>query len=147
MCHDFTLTKGRRRMGERISDADYIAINDLMARYCWHVDDNEADKWVALWTEDGTFTGLGPEPLVGREALKNIPRTSYANSGGKMRHMYGNMYCDYGETRDVIKARLVNFVTNWKDGGAFQVMALCNVTFVREADGWKVKRNEANILH
>jgi len=45
-------------------------------------------------------TGFGPEPLVGREALKAIPASSFALSGGAMRHAYANLYLDYGESRD-----------------------------------------------
>lgn len=129
-------------MTQRVSVEDYIAISDFWGRYCWMVDENRADEWVALWTEDGVFTGMGPEPLVGREALRAIPAASFAQSGGAMRHAYANLYLDYGETKDVVIAHLYNMVTNWKSGGAFQVMAVCKATLVRDGDGWKVKRND-----
>ena len=37
------------------------AIRDLLATYCFHLDGGELNKWVELFTEDGTFDvgGLG----------------------------------------------------------------------------------------
>jgi hypothetical protein len=133
-------------MSTRVSDADYIAINDLMARYCWYVDDNRADDWAALWTEDGVFAGIGPQPVAGREAIRALPPMIFKATGGKNRHMYGNMYCDYGENRDTVTAHLTNFVTSWQSGGAFGSMALCKMTLVRDGQDWKIKRNEATVL-
>jgi len=129
-----------------VSTDDYASISDFWGRYCWAVDENRADDWVGLFTEDGVFTGFGPEPLVGREALKAIPASSFALSGGAMRHAYANLYLEYGETRDEVVAHLYNMVTNWKSGGSFQVMAVCKAQMVRDGASWKVKRNDAVMM-
>jgi len=129
-----------------VSTDDFATISDFWGRYCWAVDENRADDWVALFTEDGVFTGFGPEPLVGREALKAIPASSFALSGGAMRHAFANLYLDYGESRDEVIAHLYNMVTNWKDGGAFQVMAVCKALLVRDGASWKVRRNDAVMM-
>ena len=78
----------------------------------WSIGDEEG--WAALWAEDGVFAGVMPEPVVGREALKAIPRGAFASSGGKLRHHVGSLNCDYDAGgKDVVIARYYNLVTNW----------------------------------
>lgn len=133
-------------MGKRVSTEDHVAISDLMGRYCWLIDDGLADEWAALWTEDGVFAGFGPNPLVGREALKALPRGAGA-SGGKSRHLVGNLHCNYGETENIVIARFYSLVTDWTKGGSFKVLGICQATLVRDGDGWKIQRNEVRLLH
>ncbi len=128
-----------------ISTEDYVSVSDLLGSYCWRVDEGDADEWLKLWTDDGTFAGATPEPLVGHDQLRIIVGLSN-QSNGNMRHMMGNLHCTYGETQDTILARFYNFVTDWTNGGAFRVLAVCNATIVRSGDGWKVKRNDARLL-
>jgi hypothetical protein len=89
---------------------------------------------------------MTPEPLVGREQLKVVPRRSMSAGAGLMRHVAANLHCRYGETRDLVHARLYNYVTNWSKGGAPVVMAVCNAILVRDGDDWKMKRNDARML-
>jgi hypothetical protein len=126
----------------RVSTDDWVAISDFFGRYCWFVDENKADEWAALWTEDGTFTGTSPNPIVGREALKSIPTSSWAQGAGAMRHAFANLYLDYGDTKDTVIAHLYNQVSHWQDGGKLFVMAICTATLVRNGDGWLIKRND-----
>jgi bifunctional aromatase (cyclase/dehydratase) len=134
------LTKG-------VSIADHVAISDLLGRYCWHVDNGHAEEWADLWTEDGVYSGSKPEPVVGREALKAVPRGSFEGSnGGKTRHLIANLYCDYIDNNDVIRARYYNFVSNWETQGRCVVMALCEVILVRGDSGWKIKRSDVELL-
>jgi hypothetical protein len=131
-------------MSKRVSTDDYIAISDHMGRYCHYIDGGQPEKWAACFTEDGVFAGpVTPEPVVGRAALKGFAEATYANSnGGTMRHLVGNMNADYGDSPDVIVAHLYNYVTVWGGGaGQHAVMALCETTFVRDGDGWLIKRN------
>jgi hypothetical protein len=133
-------------MRNPVTTEDYSAINDFLARYFRYVDANQPDEWVNLWTDDGTFLMTGSDALVGREALKYIPRLSFEKSGGKMIHMFSNLFCDYGETRDAIIAEFYELVTNWRSGGAFQAMALCKATVVRDGATWRMKRNDVTML-
>jgi hypothetical protein len=129
-----------------ITTDDFVAISDHLGRYCWAVDDGDEEGWAALWTEDGVFTGVSPEPIVGREALKFVPRNEKEQAQGKMRHLVGNLFCDYVDGRDTVLAKYYNFVTTWLSGGAFTCMALCDVTLVRDGDGWLIKRNDTTVF-
>jgi hypothetical protein len=134
--------------GERImpiATEDYVSVSDLMGSYCWHVDAGNEAEWLNLWTDDGTFSGATPQPLVGHEQLKLVIAMSN-QSDGKLRHMIGNLNCSYGDTPDTILARFYNLVTDWTGGGSFKVFATCNAVIVRSADGWKVKRNDAQMF-
>ena len=135
-------------MGQRVSTDDHIAIADQMARYCHAIDGGDAAGWAACFTEDGVFAGpVTPEPLQGRAALQAFAQATYDNSQqGKMRHFFGNFFADYGATKDVAEAKLYNYVTLWIDGGKNFCMAICDVTFVRNGDGWLVKRNAFTLL-
>ena len=123
----------------RVSTDDYAAVRDHLGRYCQLVDLGDAEAWARLWTEDAVFTGAGPEPLVGREALKNVARHVVAT---KMRHLYGNLACDYVGP-DVIRARYLNYISTWADGPSMMAMIESVLTLVRDGDGWLIQRNDS----
>ncbi len=126
-----------------VTTDDYVSISDFLGRYCWLVDAGDEEGWAALWTEDGVFAGVMPEPVVGREALKGVPRSAFASSGGKLRHLVGSLNCDYaaGE-RDRAIARYYNFVTNWMNGGTMTCLASSTVTLRRSGDSWLIERSD-----
>jgi 3-phenylpropionate/cinnamic acid dioxygenase small subunit len=129
-----------------ISTSDYVAISDHLARYCWRVDEGDEDGWIALWTEDGVFTGATPEPVVGREALRQVVRMGQANGPGKTRHMVANLACDYQGDRDHVLACYYNLVTNWAQGARMTVMAMSRVQLVRHGEGWLIRRNDSQMF-
>jgi hypothetical protein len=51
---------------------DTLAIQKLLARYCYYVDTFQAEPWVQLWTEDGEFdeTETGTGFHRGRDTLR-----------------------------------------------------------------------------
>ena len=129
-----------------ISTEDFVAVSDHLGRYCWAVDESDEEGWASLWTEDGVFTGATPEPVVGREALKGVPRIGQMVNG-RMRHMIGNLHCDYLDgDPDRVRARYYNLVTNWVDSGRFTCMAICEVILVRSHGGWLIKRNDTRVF-
>jgi len=130
-----------------VSTGDYVAIQDLFGRYCWNVDNGYRKEWADLWTEDGVFTGVHPEPIVGRAQLEEIPTESYEGSdGGKLRHFVGNLSIDYGETTNIAHASFYNLVTTWIGPGSFTVMALCEAELVRRDGRWLIKQNDAIVM-
>jgi hypothetical protein len=133
----------------KLTTDDWCSVQDFWGTYCWLVDEGKGDEWASLWTEDGSFIGIAPEPVTGHAALRNVPIAAYADyQQGQMRHLVGNLTCEYGENRDIVKARLYNYVSVW--GGAAPVsnfvMALCETTMVRSGDSWKLKENRARLL-
>ncbi len=67
------------------------AIRELQARYCFHLDNAEFDKWLDLWTADGAIEVGTMGRFVGQEALRQflqmIPLT---NGSPMMRHCVMN---------------------------------------------------------
>lgn len=48
---------------------DHEAIRDLLARYCLHLDRDEHEEWVALFTEDATYQVYG-RTFAGHDGLR-----------------------------------------------------------------------------
>ena len=128
---------------------DFVSVQQFWARYCWLIDEGESEAWASLWAEDGTFTGVAPEPLVGHASLLGFAQNVYASAGnGNIRHMAGNLTCEYGETSDTVVARFYNYVTMWggQPGAGSYVMALCEAVLARAGDGWTLKSNTVRSL-
>ena len=133
-------------MAKNLSVEDFVAIENHMGKYCWLIDENMGDEWVNLWTEDGAFSGIAPEPIVGREALKGIPVMQHSNADQKLRHQVANFHAEYGASKNEVIARFYNLVTDWGNGGKFFCMAICEAKLVRDGEGWKIKRNDARLF-
>jgi len=130
----------------RVTTEDYLAINHHLSRYCWAFDEGNDEAYAALWAEDGVFTGVTPDPVVGHEGLKALVRAGAERNKRRGRHLVGNLICEYGASRDAVTARYYNFVTNWTDGGAFRAMAMCTVQLKRDGDGWLIARNDSELF-
>lgn len=135
-------------MSKPVSLADFIAISDQMARYCHHIDEGEARQWAECYTADGSFDGPAtPAPISGHAALEAFAQATYDRSdGGKMRHQFANLTCDYGASQNEITARLYNLVTTWHGEGRAALMAVCAIDFISTPDGWRIRRNAYRLL-
>ena len=133
-----------------VSTDDYIAIADHMARYCWAVDEGDEEGWIALWAEDGEFSGATPQPCRGREELRAVVRMAQSLGPGMMRHSIANLCCDYLDGHDRVRARYYNQVTHWNDGARIALMALATIELVRnganEGGGWLIARSDNKVL-
>jgi hypothetical protein len=134
-------------MPKPVSIEDNLAIQDLLGRYCWYVDENKADEWAALYTEDGIFEGAGPQAAQGTEALKHIPAGVYAGGQGKMRHQYGNLWMEYGADENTLVANFYNQIITWGGGGKLNALAVCTATLVRTPGGWRIKKNSLKFIN
>jgi 3-phenylpropionate/cinnamic acid dioxygenase small subunit len=130
-------------MGKKLTLADRAEVTDVLARYCWHVDEGDSDDWADLWTEDGVFAGVTPDPIRGREALKQVPIWSI--SGG-CRHKLVNLIPEYGDTEDEVIVRCYNFVTSWLNDATFNSLAVARYHLVRRGDTWKIKSNRVRMM-
>jgi bifunctional aromatase (cyclase/dehydratase) len=122
---------------------DMLAVQDLLGRYCWHLDEGRGEAWADLYTDDGIFEGTRPEPVCGRAALSRVAPELWARTQGKMRHQYGNLYLEQGADANTLVARFYNQLSNWADGGKLFMLALSTATLVRSAPGepWRIQRN------
>jgi len=133
----------------RLTTDDYVCVQEFWANYCRLIDEGQSAEWTALWAEDGVFTGVAAEPLVGHESLLGFAKGVFAGNGdGNIRHMAGNLTCQYGDSRDVVKARFYNYVTLWGGlpGAGSYVMALCEATMLRSGESWQIRANTVRSL-
>jgi hypothetical protein len=128
---------------------DILAVQDLLARYCWHIDEGQGAEWAALYTQDGVFEGTRPEPVVGRKALREVPTQNWLRMEGRMRHQVTNLYVDRGEHENELVARFYNQLSVWKgNGGMLLMLALSTARLVREDTGapWRIRHNSVVVL-
>ena len=131
-----------------VTTEDRSAILDLLARYCWLVDEGDADGWTALWTKDGKFTGV-PQPLEGHDQLRQMPPGFYAMGDGKLRHVFTNIVVDGGKTADEATAKGYMTVYDLRPGnnGKIMVFIRSNYTLARQGGGWKIKALHADTMY
>ena len=53
------------------SPDDYVAISDLLARYCLLLDLDDVDRWIALFTPDASYEVYG-RSFEGHEGLREM---------------------------------------------------------------------------
>ena len=123
---------------------DRTAIHDLLARYCWHIDQGEGDAWADLWCDDGSFTGI-PEPLQGREALRQMPGGFHAMFSGKLRHHITNAVVEAGSAADEARVRAYSTLSDWRSGGALLSFAKANFVMRKIAGHWRIQSLHAQI--
>jgi hypothetical protein len=130
-------------MSDQVSVEDTLAVQDLLGRYCWYVDENRGEDWAALYTEDGVFEGTRPEPVIGTAALAQVPAGIHKHFEGRMRHQWGNLYLEQGDDGNTLVARFYNQISVWRDGGSLLMLAVSTARLVR-ADAsapWRIARN------
>ncbi len=69
--------------------SDEEAIRTVLSRYCFHVDANENEPWLALFTEDAVWSGTGLGTFKGKAALRKM-REERAGQNRKVRHLTNN---------------------------------------------------------
>jgi len=124
---------------------DFIAIQDLLARYCWLFDEGDADGYASLWSGEGELTGFG-EPIRGISALRRVVEGSYAESKGKLRHVLTNVAVNYGDDQDSATAKGYNVVTRWDGGGKLVFNVKETFELARTDAGWRLKRVHLDIM-
>ena len=132
---------------KNITSDDYVAIQNLLGKYQWLVDEGDSEGWADLWVEDGVFTG-GSETRNGREELKNVPKQVDEGFKGRLRHHIGSFHAAYGSTTDEVHVNYYNLVTTWvaTEGARFMTMALSSIHLVRMNGAWKIRSNTTQRL-
>ena len=125
---------------QQISVDDAVAIQNLLGKYQWFVDDGDQEGWASLFTEDGVFEGSFSEPHRGREMLKRIPKAVFDMYKYGMRHQMGSLYIEYGATTNEAFAKYYSLVTTWTEEGArLFCLALYSTHLLRIEGAWKIK--------
>ena len=125
-----------------MDDLDRQRIEDLLARWCWLMDAGKGEEWAALWTADGTFTGI-PEAAVGTEQLRTLPGQFHDMGGGKFRHTMSNIALEPAAADEVV-ANVYSMLSDWSAGGALLGFAKARFVLVRQEEGWKIRALHAD---
>jgi hypothetical protein len=110
--------------------ADHAEIRDLLARYCVHLDLDDTERWVGLFTPDAVYEVYGRE-FVGHDGLRGM---AAAAPGGL--HLGGPPMIDLDGDRARTTRNLL-FVER-STGEARH--AVYEDDLVRTADGWRIAR-------
>lgn len=127
-----------------VSDQLYVEVQRFYAAHLQLLDDGEADRWAATFTEDGTFQvpTLG-EPVRGRAALAAAVRHGAAEreaAGEVHRHWHGMVHIAVRQD-GALDVRCYALVFASPKGGLSRLhrVCVCRDVLVREADGLRVR--------
>jgi hypothetical protein len=67
-----------------------VALEDLNTAFCYHLDHNEVEELVELFTEDVFYTH-GPRRTNGRAELEKVFRSRTASAPRTSRHLYSGL--------------------------------------------------------
>jgi hypothetical protein len=138
-------TPSQRRHLMGLTSDDRNAIQDLLARYCWHFDEGQGDAWADLWTPDGAFTGI-PDPAHGREALRRLPAGFHEMFAGRMRHQIVNIAADAGPAANQAEVRAYSLLSDWRESGKLFAFAKLAMRLKRESGNWKIQSLHAEMF-
>ncbi len=143
----------------RITTDDYVAIQQLYARYAHAIDglgmvgenaapDASAEAYADLFTEDGQIyvTGVHEEPVKGRQALTEFAMGHLESGPANNRHVITNPVLTLnadGTITGETQLMLVNMTTN---PPTLVSNRATKDTFVKTNDGWRLQwRNNSGI--
>lgn len=138
-------------MTGRLSLEDHREIMQLYARYGRCVDGGDADGYVGLFAEDGTFqrtnpivegagSGLLPAKFDGHAALRNPVEDLAAQFRGKMRHQLTDILIEPGEEDSEAHGVCYGPITDWRDGsGKLSMHGTYRMSIVHTPLGWRFK--------
>jgi ketosteroid isomerase-like protein len=134
----------------KLSIEDQLEIQSLYSRYARCVDSGDADGYVALFTEDGSFTrtnaspasaggsGLPPQAFVGRAALHKLVRDLAEVFQGKMRHQLTDIHIEGGADADSARGVCYGLISDWREGaGRLSMHCTYDTVIVRTPGGWR----------
>jgi uncharacterized protein (TIGR02246 family) len=125
-----------------LSTEDVVAIQQLVARYNFAVDEGDADAFAGTFTPDGEF-GAGGQVMRGHDELRAFV-TGRAGVAPR-RHVVSSMLVDGDGDRASLRAYLQVFALG--DDGSFQVavQGTYDDELVRVPDGWRFARRSFSI--
>ena len=127
----------------RLPDAEYLAIQQLYARYCHVLDRGDGEAFAACFTEDGEFTGGRGPGLAGdvRTPLKGRAVLAAAGATSGTRHFYANLVLTPTADPNTVKGSVYLLLyTARTTPPSFVETAIYDDTLVRTPEGWKFKK-------
>jgi uncharacterized protein (TIGR02246 family) len=120
-------------LAAELATADYVAIQQLYARYNTTIDHGDAEGWAATFTPDGVFMNN-----KGSEALKTFVKTWWAGAGASQRHFAADLVITPSAdgATGTISTMLVNLATKPVSIGAYVTYS---DVLVKTAAGWRFK--------
>ena len=142
-----------------ISPEDEQHIRRLYALYCHHFNHGNAEEWVSLFTEDGSFTRLNAGAkqhgnfgnpagtTLGHDDLLKLALGRREMFKGLVRHQQTDMVIRPGRDTDEALGRSLILVTDWRDGpGRLAAVGECDAMFRRTGQGWRFVSITLNTL-
>jgi len=122
-----------------LSTDDRLEIQDLFSLYGYLVDDNRADEWAALFTEDGVFDVPGLMRMEGHEQVRKVVEMVAKGSQGKWRHQLTNVLAQRGEQADTATVRMNGLVTDWSADPATMTFNDYTAKLRKIAGQWRIE--------
>jgi len=125
-----------------LTPADKLEIMELVSRYNWAIDHNNAEEWADVFTADGRFLAYGEVRGEGRDNLLAYIRKSAA-AGNKKRHWTSNAIIE----GDGDRARLKLYIMALDISAGIRpyIMGEYDDTLVRVDGRWKFKERNVTL--
>ena len=126
---------------ELVSDADYLQLARLVTEHVWRVDNGHADTVFELNTGDAELALVGPEPLRGRDAIREWGLDIASNPPwNTIRHVVSDMHF-VNDGPDA--GHGTHLVTAFMDADGTRSSVPWNLgedhdRFVRTEEGWRI---------
>jgi len=129
-----------------IDPADYVAIQQLLGRYCQLVDAGDAEGWADLFLEDGEFVVEGGATMRGRAQLAEIVRDVTAREC--IRHWIGApVVTSANGVRMTARTYQLNLNLP-RDGGGLAFIRRATTaewTFAKADGAWRIARRSTRV--
>ncbi len=122
-----------------LSDADRLAILDIITRADEAASRRDADGYVALFTADAILDGTQGQH-AGREALRSAVGPIWAAEGQATLHLTLNPVIEDGPSADQAVVRSVLLIIDPALPPAIQAAAAITQDLRRETDFWRIAR-------
>ena len=131
-----------------LTHEDHEEIRQLLARLNFALDLGDIDRWVACFTPDGSWEGIGfpdSSPFAGthagRAALNGFAETHYGIYRGRGRHGNFNVLIDGdGDT-----ATVQSYADAYGTGRSWSGTGIYRDTLLRTPDGWRFSSRRATV--
>jgi uncharacterized protein (TIGR02246 family) len=131
----------------KLSTDDYVAINQLYARYAFAIDLHDLDGWLATWAPDGEYVSYdGRRTARGHDALRALAEAVVALPEEKGFHWNTNIVIEPAEYGASGKCYLMH--VHALDGGRGEVdLAMYYRDELVKHDGrWLFRRRQTDVM-